>query len=346
MDNLRSYYNVNRNLLKKNAFGLIVANPENAQQFETMKKTLKDHTLGKRTSLPGIDTTKSELSLYLDTIKFINTIIIPNSGIKSIMGYSGKELTKLANDGNINDAKTTRIKLKFEMREDSLSVSNVVGVAQGRTRESIVVSAHYDHLGKSDKNGHYFAGADDNASGVAALLELAEKFSQRSDLHYNIIFVATSAEEERLLGSLYHVNTPTFNADNVICNINLDMIGRTDDKHRNGKYLYCIGTGQHAALDQIIAKADSAYTSCTLDYSMNSGDLNAGIFTRSDNYNFYRKGIPSFHFFSGFHADYHRESDTADKIDFKNLQNRVALVGEVITLIQNRYKAIATDDSR
>ncbi len=176
-------------------------------------------------------------------------------------------------------------------------------------------------MGKSGKE--YFPGADDNASGTAALLEIAEEFSGRKDLEYNIVFLATSGEEAGLLGSLYHVSQPDFDPKSIVCNLNLDMISRNDDKHDNTKYLYCIGTDQSKEIDSIIKKADSLFAECSFDYSLNNSKDPLGLFTRSDNYSFYKRGITAIQFFSGLHPDYHKTTDTVDKIDFINLENRV-----------------------
>jgi len=242
-------------------------------------------------------------------------------------------LTKLADENRIKDAPTTKVKVKFERIQNEIETANVVGVIKGASNKSIVVSAHYDHLGKSGKE--YFPGADDNASGTAALLEIAEEFSKSNDLEYNIVFLATSGEEEGLLGSSYHVNHPDFQPANILCNLNLDMISRSDDKHNNKKYLYCIGTDQSPEIHNVIKKADNLFDNCSFDYSLNNSKDPAGLFTRSDNYNFYKKGIPAIQFFSGLHLDYHKPTDTSEKIDYENLENRVRQISLVIELLQS-----------
>jgi hypothetical protein len=330
--NLRSIYDISAKLGQRKASGIIIANPENEKQFESIKNTFKDYSLQKRLSLPNSDTTRIRFARW-DTIKFINTITIPNSEIKNISGRSIKELNKLQEANKIKEVPVTKIKVKFEKVENEIETANVVGVVKGKSNKSISLSAHYDHLGKSEKE--YFPGADDNASGTAALLEIAEEFSETRDLEYNIIFLATSGEEAGLLGSFYHVNHPDFNATDILCNLNLDMISRGDDKHDNNKYLYCIGTDQSAEIDNLIKRADSLFDKCSFDYSLNNSKDPAGLFTRSDNYNFYKKGILAIQFFSGLHVDYHKPTDTADKIDYVNLENRVRQISLVIELLQN-----------
>lgn len=330
--NLRSYYDINIRLGQRKASGVILANPDNEKQFESIKNTFKDYSLQKILSLPKSDTIQNVFAKW-DTIRFINTITIPNSEIRNISGFSIRNLTKLADENRINDAPTTKMKVKFERIQNEIETANVVGVIKGTSNKSIVVSAHYDHLGKLGKE--YFPGADDNASGTAALLEIAEEFSKSTDLKYNIVFLATSGEEGGLLGSSYHVNHPDFRPANILCDLNLDMISRSDDKHSNKKYLYCIGTDQSKEIDNIIKKADSLFDNCSFDYSLNNSKEPMGLFTRSDNYNFYKKGILAIQFFSGLHLDYHKPTDTADKIDYENLENRVRQISLVIELLQS-----------
>lgn len=329
--NLRSSYDINTKLGYRKASGIILANPDNEKQFESIKNTFKDYSLQKRLSLPNSDTTRNTLAKW-DTIKFINTITIPNSEIKNIFGRSIKELTKLQEYNRIKEVPFTKAKVKFERVHNEIETANVVGVVKGKSNKSIIVSAHYDHLGKSGKE--YFPGADDNASGTAALLEIAEEFSKAKDLEYNIVFLATSGEEAGLLGSLYHVSHPDFDPNNILCNLNLDMISRSDDKHNDTKYLYCIGTDQSKEIDTIIKKADSLFDECSFDYSLNNSKDPAGLFTRSDNYSFYKKGIIAIQFFSGLHPDYHKTTDTMDKIDFTSLENRIRQISLVIELLQ------------
>jgi len=330
--NLRASYEIKKKLERKKAFGVILANPDNDKQFESVKRTFKDFSLAKRYSLPNNKTINSKLVEW-DTIRFVNSILIPNSQVKNISGLSINKLRKLIEFNKITDAPIVKVRTKFEKIIKELETANVIGIIKGKTNKTIVVSAHYDHLGKIDKQ--YFPGADDNASGVAALLELAEQFSTSENLNFNIMFLATSAEEAGLLGSTYHVNNVTFNPENIICNINLDMISRRDEKHVSNNYLYCIGSDQSKALDELIKKADNAYDKCDFDYSLNNSKDPLGIFTRSDNYSFYKKGVPSIFLFSGLHADYHKTTDTVEKINFKNLEYRVKQVSKVIELLES-----------
>ena len=222
----------------------------------------------------------------------------------------------------------TSITIHFDRVETTIETANVVGVIKGEGERSIIISTHYYHVGK-DENLNY-SGADDNASCVAALLELAEEFAQHANLKYTMVFLATTAEEAGLLGSLYHTGHPDFDPEQVYCSIVIDMISMCDNYHADCEYLYYIGDGQSPALDSLVMEAGLLYPPCVID---NSGNQ-SGIFARSDAYSFKKKGIPSILFFSGFHDDYHKPTDTMDKINFDILENRIRLISEVIKLLQ------------
>ena len=332
INNLRAYYDVCVNLEKRKAYGVILANPQSDKQFESIKNTFKDYSRQKRLSFPQNDSIKENLAKW-DSVKIANPFIIPNNQVRNIIGYSPKQLQDVISKNDINTIPISRVKVKCEIIKEEIETANVIGVVKGRTDKTIVISAHYDHLGKSGKD--YFPGADDNASGTAALLELAEEFSNKQDLEYNLMFLATSGEEAGLLGSFFHVNKPDFNPKNILCNLNLDMISRRDDKHNDNQYLYCIGTDQSIEINNLVKKADLLFDKCSFDFSLNNSKDPSGIYSRSDQYNFYKKGIPAIQFFSGLHVDYHKPTDTFEKIDFNNLQDRVRLIGLVISLLES-----------
>ena len=327
--NLRAPDEVTRRLGTRKAAGLILANPDNEKQFALLKNTFKEHALQKRLSFPATD--KMRRAPW-DTLQLINRISIPNSELKNICGLPPRALAKLIREQRITEVPITKIRVKFERVQRKIETANIIGSVKGKTNKTIIVSAHYDHLGTT--GNMYFPGADDNASGTAALLELAEAFSRSSTSNYNIIFLSTSGEEAGLLGSSYFVNRPNFDPKSILCNLNVDMIGRSDEQHTTNQYLYCIGTDQSNELADLVAKADGLFDACGFDYSLNNSHDPTGLFTRSDNYNFYKKGILAIQFFAGLHADYHQTTDTMEKIDFSNLENRVRLIGMVIDLLQ------------
>ena len=259
---------------------------------------------------------------------FLYFIMIPKAEVKNVTGLSKRVLINLANRKRIKRAPVVRISIHFEQANKMIETANVIGIIRGESEQSIILSAHYDHMGVDENR--YYPGADDNASGIAALLELAEEFKQYKNLKYSMVFLAVSAEEGGLLGSSYHVNQPDFVPEKVVCNINMDMISRCDNKQTDCNYLYCIGNNLSETLDSLIREADKLFPDCMCDYSEN----HSGILARTDAYNFSKKRIPSVLFFAGFHDDYHEPTDTIEKIDFDILENRIRLISQIIKLIQ------------
>lgn len=188
--------------------------------------------------------------------------------------------------------------------------SNIVGYVDNKAPYTIIIGAHYDHLGYGDEGSLYRGekaihnGADDNASGTAALIELA-KFVRANGLkNKNYLFLAFSGEEKGLLGSNYFVKHPTIDMSKVSCMINMDMLGRL--KH-DDKALIINGTGTSP---QWKAWLDSIPTG---DMRLKTTESGVGP---SDHTSFYLQNIPVLHFFSGTHSDYHKPSDDEDKINY------------------------------
>lgn len=316
-----------KKLKDRKALGLIVVNPNSSKQFESMMRTLKDFYLKERMIIPR----KEMSSKY--SANFLNQFTITSNQLKEVIGKSSNQLNKFIKLNQIENCPISRVKIKRERIIEIIETENVVGLINGNSDKSILISAHYDHLGGNGEN--YYPGADDNASGISALLELAENYTNMKNLKYNIIFLATSGEEVGLLGSRYHSNNPTFNSEKIIVNLNMDMISRTDKKHNsNENYLYSIGTDINPKIAVYFKTADNLFSDCYFDYSYdNSNDL-SGVYSRSDQYSFYKKKIPSIMLFSGLHNDYHKFSDKVNKIDFNLLEKRVKLISKVIELIQ------------
>lgn len=334
VNNLRSTYDLNTRLANRGAFGLLAANPDNDIQFESIKRTLKDHALQERLVLPrnSQDSIQKILWRY-DSIKFISALL-PSSQLKHVTGLTVNRLLQLTKTKRLTDLPQTMLTVKYEKKVDSIKARNIIGLIRGQRDSAIVISAHYDHLGSIGEQ--YFPGADDNASGVAVLLELAKVYSFKLDLPYTLIFLVTDAEEQGLLGSTHFMDERKPNAVPILCNINLDMIGRIDAKHKNGNYLYCLGTDQHPWLDSLVKQA-SKYVSLPIDFSLNNSKDAAGVYTRSDNYSFYNRGIPAIFFFSGLHGDYHSIADTPDKINYTALEKRAKLVYQLLNgLLMNK----------
>lgn len=321
-------------LRKTEAEGIIVVPVDRPERFESERNRMKEYTLRHRFFIPD-DPDAFVQPIALDTMRFLNSYTLRVNEIKELMGMSQKKLEQYIKAKKITEAPIVPVKIKFERVRKEIITANVIGLLPGKSEKTIVVSAHYDHLGKIDS--HYYPGADDNASGVAGMLELAEAFAGRKDLPYTLLFLAFAAEEEGLVGSKWHVNHPDFKAENVFCNLNLDMISRVDTEHEaKENYIYCLGSDRFPPLHEVLLQADSLYDNCFIDYSLNNTEGISSLYSMTDSYNFVRKGVPALFFTSGLHPDYHKTTDTADKINYRLLESRVRQIGLVLELLQQK----------
>ncbi len=238
-----------------------------------------------------------------------------------------------------------------EKRVRSLVGENVLGYVEGvdpdLKEELVVVTAHYDHLGK--RGDDVYNGADDNGSGSSSILELAEAFAMAKKSgkgpRRSVLALLVSGEEKGLLGSEYYVEHPVFPLDNTIANVNVDMVGRVDEKHTaDPNYIYVIGSNRLSTeLHDINEQANNEHTQLELDYTYNAESDPNRYYYRSDHYNFAEKGIPAIFYFNGTHEDYHRTSDTIEKINFEKMQKIAKLVFYTTWELANRDKRIEVD---
>jgi len=332
-NNLRTYNIINNDVKRKGAYGLILTNPSNSNQFRSIAKTSKQNFLKKYYFLLSNSHNKKLLP-FIDSLKPIKTWYLTNSSVKNIFGTSINNLLVAMHNNRIESIPNSTVTIRCEKVLDTLYSSNVCGFIKGKTNKSIIITAHYDHLGSIGRR--FFPGADDNASGTAALIALAKEFANDRNLNYNLVFLATSGEEEGLLGSEFFANTTLPNTENILCNINMDMISRNDSLHSyKENYLYSIGTDRSEYLKSILIKAENTFKECKFDFSLDNTFDSLGIYTRADQYSFSSKGIPSILFFSGLHNDYHKVSDTKEKINFSVYEKRVQLIATVIKLLEN-----------
>lgn len=223
---------------------------------------------------------------------------------------------------------------KFYFSKKSPASQNVVAYIEGseHPEEVIIISAHLDHLGTSDDVTYF--GADDNASGTAALMEVAQAFAlANKDGHgpkRSILFLHLTAEESGLLGSNYYVNHPIYALENTVVDLNIDMIGRVDriyEEKQEENYIYIIGADRLSTkLHYISEVANAQFTNLVLDYKYNDESDHNRYYYRSDHYNFAYRNIPVIFYFNGEHVDYHQPTDTPDKINYPLLQKRTQLI--------------------
>jgi hypothetical protein len=230
------------------------------------------------------------------------------------------------------------------------SSMNILGLIPGKKypKEVVVISAHYDHLG-IDKNGDINNGADDDGSGTAAILEIAEAFMKSKEdgngPDRSILFILFAGEEKGLLGSKYFTNyDPVIPIDNIVCDLNIDMIGRMDEKHNTDKYVYLIGADKLSKqLDAISKSINKKYLGYEIDYTYNNESDPNRFYYRSDHYNFAKKNVPVIFFFTGVHEDYHKPSDDIEKILFPKYSKITQYVFHVAWEVANRKKSIELD---
>lgn len=228
----------------------------------------------------------------------------------------------------------------------SLHAKNIIAFIEGcgNTKETIILSAHYDHLGKINDSTIFF-GADDNASGVASMIEVARvmQIAVKDGLQpkRNIMFVAFDGEEKGMLGSGYFVNNIPDSIGSVVLNINLDMLGRNrHDEHKYNKSVFLICGGKSSSfykklIRQLNKPSKSlSVTKYPLPFS------NFALKSDSDHFRFTEKGIPFVHFQTGMHKDYHTINDTPDKINYKKLTEISKLICKTIWEIANTDKRL------
>ena len=254
-------------------------------------------------------------------------------------------------DFNRKKLLTTQIGLKAQKLTKKINMRNVVGMIPGTDlkNEAIIISAHYDHLGKSGEL--IYNGADDNGSGVATVLEIAEAFAtaatEGNGPRRTVIFIALSSEEIGLFGSDYYVKQPLFPLENTVTNLNIDMVGRVDEVHQaNPNYIYLIGSDKLSQdLHLLSEQVNSTFSNLELDYTYNRDDDPNRYYYRSDHYNFAKNQIPVIFYFNGTHEDYHKPDDTIDKINFEIMEKRARLIYYTAWEIANRDQRVVLDDT-
>lgn len=260
-----------------------------------------------------------------------------------------KELTKLINTGG-RPKKYPLIKgeIKIEIKRTASDVltENVIGIIEGtdKKEEAIIITAHYDHLGKQGNDIYY--GADDDGSGTAAILEIAQAFMVACENgnrpRRTIIIMPVSGEEKGLLGSRYFTLHPVFPLTQIVADLNIDMIGRRDEKYKDDPdYVYVIGSEMLSTdLKNISEEANEKSVQLKLDYTYDDPEDPNKFYYRSDHYNFAKNNIPVIFYFCGVHEDYHKPTDTYDKIEFGKMEKITRLVFYTAWELANRDERI------
>lgn len=269
----------------------------------------------------------------------IPVIQIKRETLKNILLENGIVVDKIESDyrNNKGSIKINNLSshLKVDIKIETVKTANIIGFIEGNDEslknEVIVIGAHYDHLGYGTANSLYTGkerlihyGADDNASGTSGVLELAHYFSlNRAQLKRSMLFICFSGEEEGLLGSNYFVNSSLFKKLNIVAMLNMDMIGRLRDNK-----LIINGVGTSSVWDSLVNTTNNIY-------NFNLTTTPEG-FGPSDHASFYGKGIPVLMFFTDLHEDYHKPTDTYDKINTEGESKILKFIAD-LTIMLNNY---------
>lgn len=230
--------------------------------------------------------------------------------------------------------------------------SNVIGILPGTEKkdEYIVITAHMDHLGMRD--GVIYYGADDDGSGTCAVMEIAEAFAiakkAGKEPRRTIVFMTVSGEEMGLWGSKYYADNPVYPLEKTSVNLNIDMIGRVGsdyikDAPDSLNYVYVIGDDKLSSDLRPISEEANKSVNLKLDYRYNDPNDKNRFYYRSDHYNFAEKGVPIIFYFDGVHKDYHKPTDTVEKINYDLYEKRARLVFYTAWLMANKDEMLKRD---
>jgi aminopeptidase YwaD len=329
--------------------------------LEIQNKTLKAREKGAR-AIIFVSTEKSfhqdRLSRLQHDLNFLDsgipTAVISRDVAEALFSSAGSSTAKAETKANESSSAFLLTGASAQLKTDVVKIngksSNVIGVLPGSdpqlANEYVVIGAHYDHLGMGgpeslagNPEGQIHHGADDNASGTTGLLELARVFATgRTKTKRSIMFIAFSGEEEGLLGSGAYTKTPIIPLANTVAMLNMDMIGRLRNQS-----LFVGGVGTSPIWKPLLEKLNgttsgSAGTGSGSRFQFSYGEDGFGP---SDHQSFYVKDIPVLFFFTGTHDDYHKPSDTADKINSEGLMQVAQLVRDIATSIANEPQRIA-----
>src|ERR1700733_4227591 len=289
--------------------------------------------------------------MYLDGYKAMNepnVFMVSDKIAQAILGADYATATGTDPRPRIYTVNTM---LEFSKNTAQLHSTDVLGLLEGADLKNqiVVISAHYDHLGKRDTVIYY--GADDDGSGTVSVLELAQAFAKAKAAgkgpRRSILFLANSGEEKGLWGSEYYSDHPSYPLENTTVDLNIDMIGRIDPNRKEGdstNYVYVVGDDKLSSdLKPISESANKKYTKLELDYKFNDPKDPDRIYYRSDHYNFARKGVPIIFYFDGIHKDYHRPTDTPDKINYDIMEKRARFVFYTAWEMANRNDMLKRD---
>ena len=319
----------------------------NADAFKDLVNQFKGYLGGGALSLK-----KPEANSASSGIFFIST-----AAATKALNLPADKLLKATNEetkkGALKKIKATTLTYKTAMDVKVLKTDNVLGYLEGTHKkdELVVVTAHYDHIGKksSGEGDLINNGADDDGSGTVSVLQLAKAFAtakkEGKGPRRSMLFMLVTGEEKGLLGSDYYTQHPVFPLEKTVVDLNIDMVGRRDPQHKDSApYVYVIGSDKLSTeLHNINEAANKTYTNLLFDYTYNDQNHPDRLYYRSDHWNFAKNNIPIVFYFDGIHEDYHQPTDEVSRIEFDLLSKRAQAVFYTAWEVVNREQRIQAD---
>lgn len=279
----------------------------------------------------------------------LKVLVSQQPDLKLIYGNElGRALERMAKSGKTtlkfkkHPTTTIDLNISYPAKDTSFYDKNIIGYIEGTDLkdEYIVLGAHYDHLGS--KGSDVFYGADDNASGTATIMELARVLSmakqQGVEFRRSIVFIAFCAEETGLNGSIYYANNPIFPIEKTVLMINFDMVGRPDAKPELGTRVFALTYNmRRMATMKNLSKIDKQMANFGFSTALSTKDKILYRFG-SDHNPFVKKHVPSLVFTTSTHSDYHKVTDTPEKINYSNMANLVKATAVLLIEAANEPK--------
>ncbi len=327
----------------RGAVGVLIVNPN----AETFSKRQVDNNMSSGVNFESLPSNNSRSLNYALLSHAYAKKIFPVLFDSAIATAKAKNtFSPQPTEGNTN------ILYEFKKQRNIINASNVIGIIEGTDKkdEYVFLTGHYDHLGK--RNGVIYYGADDDGSGTCAVITMAEAFAKAAAEGHRprrtLVFMTVSGEEKGLWGSEYYSDHPVFPVDKTSIDLNTDMVGRVDTERKTGdtlNYVYVVGHDKLSSELPIVNEAaNNKYDHLVLDYKYDDPNDANRIYFRSDHYNFARKGIPVLFFYDGMlKADYHKPTDTVDKINFELYEKRVRMIFHTAWEFANRNEMVKRD---
>jgi hypothetical protein len=299
---------------------VLAANYSNTAQFELISKQLSNDHKHIRYSLLG-SRNMGASRFFAKFGKPIPQILLSDDLAMRFLGESPQKVAaKIENGETLRPfAPFFKLGFQFNYKTDTIKTFNVVGFIPSKepTEQSVILSAHFDHLKADEQN--WYPGADDNASGVAVMLEVAKSLSEMLTGEMrpcrNIVFAAFTGEEIGLLGSEGYTQQPIFSIDSTVIVINLDMVGRESKKKPNERILFIDGKEEYNNFIDVLSLCNISSEQIIKPNSLDD----ATLFSISDHTSFQQKNIPAFLINTGIHSDYHQPTDTHEKLNYANM---------------------------